>query len=115
MPVKKKDSNDRNSNKMVTCVIKSNIWEPQVKYRNRVSGIGGEELRNKSIAQEFTSQKKNLSGLIFLHHCLLGNQEISAFGKNGEGDSGDHWKVICSNTFWERDQAVRLKHVDTET
>lgn len=59
--------------------------------------------------------EKNLSGLIFLHHCLLGNQEISAFGKNGEGDSGDHWKVICSNTFWERDQAVRLKHVDTET
>lgn len=52
--------------------------------------------------------------LFFFLLSILGNQEISAFGKQGEGDSGDHWKVICSNSFWERNQAVRLKHVDTE-
>ena len=32
----------------------------------------------------------------------------------GEGDTGDHWMVICDDNFWERDEGVMLKHVDTE-
>lgn len=27
---------------------------------------------------------------------MSGYQEISAYGDNGEGDSGDHWVVVCS-------------------
>nr|CAG4645136.1 EOG090X0E0P [Leptodora kindtii] len=56
----------------------------------------------------------------FLHSHLFAsplsnNQEVSAFGENGtsQGDSGDHWRVICDSDFWERDDAVVLKHVDT--
>lgn len=32
---------------------------------------------------------------------------------SGEGDTGDHWTVICDNEFWERDEEIMLKHVDT--
>jgi len=40
-------------------------------------------------------------------------QEVSAYGENGVGDTGDHWEVICSNDSWMRDTHVRLRHVDT--
>lgn len=46
---------------------------------------------------------------------LSGNQEISAYGDDkGEGDTGDHWEVICSTTEWEREQPIKLKHIDTQ-
>ena len=31
----------------------------------------------------------------------------------GEGDTGDIWSVVCSGDFWQRDEAVQFKHVDT--
>ncbi|KAJ8386060.1 hypothetical protein AAFF_G00177490 [Aldrovandia affinis] len=51
------------------------------------------------------------------HHFvspLSGNQEVSAFGENGEGDDLDVWTVQCSGTHWERDDAVRFKHPGTD-
>jgi len=44
---------------------------------------------------------------------LSSNQEVSAFGENGVGDSGDHWRVMCDGDFWDRDDEVVFKHVDT--
>ncbi|GCB62537.1 stromal cell-derived factor 2-like [Scyliorhinus torazame] len=51
------------------------------------------------------------------HHFtspLSGNQEVSAFGEEGEGDSLDNWTVVCSGTYWERLNPVRFKHTSTE-
>jgi dolichyl-phosphate-mannose--protein O-mannosyl transferase len=62
---------------------------------------------------EHTTTKKNLHS----HHVsspLSGRQEVSAYGNNGDGDTGDHWAVVCSGTHWERNQTVMLKHIDTE-
>ena len=56
--------------------------------------------------------KKNLHS----HHFsspLSGEQEVSAYGSNGEGDTGDHWEVICDDNEWRRTTFVRLRHVDT--
>lgn len=39
---------------------------------------------------------------------------MSAYGEKGVGDTGDHWKVLCEGTYWERDDAVKLKHIDTD-
>ncbi|CAG9827207.1 unnamed protein product [Diabrotica balteata] len=48
-------------------------------------------------------------------HCpLSSNQEISCYGDNGEGDSGDNWMVICSGDSWQRDESIMFKHVDTD-
>lgn len=41
-------------------------------------------------------------------------QEVSAFGENGEGDDLDVWTVQCDSDYWERDEAVRFKHVGTD-
>lgn len=56
---------------------------------------------------------KNLHSHLFTSP-LSGNQEISAYGdENGEGDTGDHWEVICSGDFWMRDAGVKFRHIDT--
>eukprot|EP00540_Astrosyne_radiata_P011051 CAMPEP_0116857312 /NCGR_PEP_ID=MMETSP0418-20121206/20474_1 /TAXON_ID=1158023 /ORGANISM="Astrosyne radiata, Strain 13vi08-1A" /LENGTH=226 /DNA_ID=CAMNT_0004490963 /DNA_START=56 /DNA_END=737 /DNA_ORIENTATION=+ len=44
---------------------------------------------------------------------LSRQQEITGFGEDGVGDTGDDWKVECSTKVWMRDQKVRLRHVDT--
>ena len=44
---------------------------------------------------------------------MSNNQEVSAFGENGDGDEGDNWAVECDETYWRRDEGVRLKHEQT--
>lgn len=57
---------------------------------------------------------KNLHSHIF-SSPLSGNQEISAYGDDsGEGDTGDHWEVICNEESWRRDSRVQLRHIDTK-
>ncbi|KAM4844554.1 stromal cell-derived factor 2 [Thomomys bottae] len=51
------------------------------------------------------------------HHFtspLSGNQEVSAFGEEGEGDYLDDWTVLCNGPYWVRDGEVRFKHLSTE-
>lgn len=51
------------------------------------------------------------------HHFsspISSQQEVSAFGKSGDGDTGDNWTVHCSTENWLRSDEVRFKHVDTE-
>jgi len=50
------------------------------------------------------------------HHFsspLSNDQEVSCFGENGVGDTGDVWKVMCEGDFWDRHEKVMLKHQDT--
>jgi len=52
------------------------------------------------------------------HHFqspLSGNQEISCYGEDGVGDSGDHWRVECSSDTWLRDYPIKLRHLDTDS
>ncbi|XP_015600798.1 stromal cell-derived factor 2 [Cephus cinctus] len=76
--------------------------------------IRGKPLKCGDIIRlEHVSTKKNLHS----HHVrspLSGKQEVSAYGNKGEGDSGDHWLVVCENEFWERNEPVMLKHIDTD-
>lgn len=58
--------------------------------------------------------KKNLHSHL-VSSPLSGKQEVSAYGEKGEGDSGDNWMVICPNDLWDRDDAIVLKHIDTDT
>lgn len=74
----------------------------------------GEEIKcGEIIRLQHMSTGKNLHSHIF-QSPLSNNQEISAYGDDtGEGDSGDHWEVICSEESWHRDSKVQLRHIDT--
>ncbi|KRX91608.1 E3 ubiquitin-protein ligase RNF13 [Trichinella pseudospiralis] len=43
-----------------------------------------------------------------------GNQEVSCFGKNGIGDEGDNWIVLCDKKYWEKGDEVHFKHLQTD-
>ncbi|XP_058482623.1 stromal cell-derived factor 2 [Solea solea] len=45
---------------------------------------------------------------------LSSNQEVSAFGEEGEGDHLDEWTVQCGGSVWKREEAVRFRHKATE-
>lgn len=85
------------------------------------------------IRLQHLSTKKNLHS----HHFqspLSGNQEISCYGEDGNiieknfilkfayimidfagvGDTGDHWKVICTEDAWRRSDSVKFQHIDTD-
>merc|ERR1711936_1208433 len=50
------------------------------------------------------------------HHFsspLSSQQEVSAFGESGRGDTGDVWRVMCEGDYWTRGDNVMLKHSDT--
>ncbi len=58
------------------------------------------------------STKKNLHSHYF-QSPLSSNQEVSAFGDNGDGDASDDWIVECDESLWRREDHVRLKHKAT--
>ncbi|XP_008425613.1 stromal cell-derived factor 2 [Poecilia reticulata] len=45
---------------------------------------------------------------------LSSNQEVSAFGEEGEGDHLDEWTVQCSGSVWKREESVRFRHKSTD-
>ncbi|ODM96880.1 Stromal cell-derived factor 2 [Orchesella cincta] len=65
------------------------------------------------IRLEHIQTGRNLHSHLF-SSPLSGHQEISAFGEEGEGDSGDIWEIVCKSHNWQRDDAIQLRHVDTE-
>ena len=65
------------------------------------------------IRLEHMNTKRNLHS----HHFrspLSSQQEVSAFGEEGEGDTGDVWTVVCDGSHWNRNDMVMMRHVDTD-
>nr|CAH7728169.1 unnamed protein product [Callosobruchus chinensis] len=86
----------------------------QVKAATGKSCVRGEPIKcGSTIRFEHVETKKNLHSHLF-SSPLSGNQEISCYGNDGEGDTGDNWIVICSGDNWRRDDSVMLKHADTQ-
>ena len=66
----------------------------------------------QKIRLEHLSTHRNLHS----HHFsspLSSQQEVSAFGEGGRGDTGDVWKVMCEGDYWTRGDNMMLKHSDT--
>lgn len=60
--------------------------------------------------------------IIFLQAFqFLPFQQVTGFGQDGSGDSGDDWKVICegggyfsgTSEYWNRNTPIQLKSVAT--
>lgn len=84
----------------------------------RIKGVHGGSCKRgepivcpQKIRLENVATGRNLHSHLF-HSPLSQNQEISCFGEDGVGDTGDNWEVECSGK-WRRDGVVKFKHVDT--
>jgi len=66
----------------------------------------------------FRLQHVNTKKLLHSHlhkSPLTQNNEVSCFGEEGVGDTGDNWVVrVPSNSEWKRGETVKLQHVDTK-
>lgn len=80
----------------------------------KVCGRGEEIKCGDVIRLHHMTTSKNLHSHIFTSP-LSNNQEISAYGDDsGEGDTGDHWEVLCNGQSWHRDSNVQFRHIDTK-
>ncbi|KRX66688.1 E3 ubiquitin-protein ligase RNF13 [Trichinella sp. T9] len=66
-----------------------------------------------------SGQQHSSTGCLLHSHSAFacpfsGNQEVSCFGKNGIGDEGDNWIVLCDKKYWEKGDEVQFKHLQTD-
>ena len=68
----------------------------------------------RKIRLEHATSGKNLHSHLFTAP-VSGSQEVSAYGDQGFGDTGDNWEVVCEpgKKLWVRNELVQFKHVDT--
>jgi len=89
----------------------NSYWAVRGKYKDTCDR--GEPVKcGEVIRLQHLSTKRNLHSHLF-QSPMSRNQEVSAFGENGLGDTGDNWEVVCKGKKWKRDEKIRFKHVDT--
>jgi dolichyl-phosphate-mannose--protein O-mannosyl transferase len=95
-----KNADDRNS-----------YWQVRPNPTNSFNGIRtGEPVEcGATIRLLHLATGKNLHSHSF-QSPLSNNQEVSAFGENGNGDDGDNWILECDEDKWDRNEPIRLKH-----
>jgi dolichyl-phosphate-mannose--protein O-mannosyl transferase len=74
--------------------------------------VGQPILCNTNIRLEHSQTTKNLHSHLF-RAALSGNQEVSAFGDVGHGDTGDNWIIRCdsaSEKYWRRNMPIHFEH-----
>lgn len=85
------------------------IFGPLSKPCNR-----GEPIEcGSTVRLQHIQTRKHLHSHLF-KSPLSSQQEVSAFGGDNDSDTGDHWIVYCKNRYWQKNEPIRFKHVDTE-
>lgn len=68
---------------------------------------------DETIRLQHLATKRNLHSHLF-QSPMSHNQEVSSFGEEGDGDTGDNWIVRCTTgKFWDRKDKIRFQHADT--
>mmetsp|Transcript_30560 Transcript_30560/g.51172 ORF Transcript_30560/g.51172 Transcript_30560/m.51172 type:complete len:233 (+) Transcript_30560:38-736(+) len=94
---------------------KGSLWIVKESSKDLVSEIGTPIKCGAIVRFEHADSHKNLHSHLF-QSPLSGNQEVSGFGDNGNGDTGDNWQVQCdikSDELWFRYKGIYLRHMDT--
>jgi len=100
--------NDNNSLWIIRHPYKTSSSEPTC--------VQGTVIKNGQVIRlQHLSTKRNLHS--HNHKSPLSKQqEVSAFGENGDGDISDNWEVVVTNPegIWKRGETVWFKHVETK-
>jgi dolichyl-phosphate-mannose--protein O-mannosyl transferase len=76
----------------------------------------GQVVRHKdTIRLEHVNTGRNLHSHQGVPSAITSQQEITAFGFEGEGDPNDNWQMIClKGNSWLENERVRLIHVNSK-
>lgn len=93
----------------------NSLWIVRVATGAPISEAGTPVKCGQKIRLSHPTTQKNLHSHL-VRSPLGRQQEVSAFGSDMEGDSGDDWVVSCSaghDGFLERGKKFSLRHADT--
>ncbi|CAL8365313.1 unnamed protein product [Lota lota] len=97
----------------VTAAEDSNSYWSVRGTRDVVCSRGAPVNCGQTIRLTHVNTRRNLHSHYFASP-LTSNQEVSAFGEEGEGDQLDEWTVQCGGSIWSREEDVRFRHRATE-
>lgn len=91
-----------------------NLWLVKTGFSSPECEVGQSIKCGERVRLEHVQTQKLLHSHLF-KAPLSGNQEVSAFGEGGRGDTGDDWIVECvsGGEHWMRGAPVTLRHADT--
>lgn len=94
----------------------NDYWLVKVQHGLPSDRKSGQSLRHNDILRlEHVPTKTNLHSHI-APSPLTGQQEVTAFGVDGEGDANDNWRVeVDGKGIWFEKKKVRLIHLDTKS
>lgn len=70
---------------------------------------------NDILRLEHVNTGRNLHSHSGVPSPLSGQQEITAFGRDGNGDTNDNWQIIVLNDgLWLENERFRLLHINTK-
>ena len=95
---------------------RNSLWiiKEEMPYGSKTCELATPIMCGSKVSFEHVETKKNLHSHLF-RAPISGNQEVSGFGENGFGDTGDNWIVECQpkEKYWQRGTKVTFKHADT--
>jgi dolichyl-phosphate-mannose--protein O-mannosyl transferase len=99
-----------------TVFYPASLWLVKEGQGQAVCEVGTPVKCGDVIRFEHSDTQKNLHSHLF-RAPLSGNQEVSGFGENGIGDTGDNWRIVCDSStesHWQRGKPISLQHADTQ-
>jgi len=93
----------------------NDYWLVKGQHRLPLSKKNGEPARHGDIIRlEHVATGRNLHSHIGAQSPLTGQQEVTAFGNDGIGDSNDNWRIeVDGKGIWFEKKKIRLIHLDT--
>lgn len=93
----------------------NDLWRLAAPHGNAVAVGDGHALRHGDVLRlRHVETGRNLHSHRRFPSPLTGQQEVTAFGRDGVGDAGDDWRVeVDGGGRWRAGSRVRLVHVGT--
>ncbi len=90
----------------------NDLWRVKGAHGSADNARAGQPVRNGDIIRlEHVLTRRNLHSHAGIKSPVTGQQEVTAFGENGQGDANDDWKVeIDGGGEWAARRRLRLVH-----
>lgn len=94
----------------------NDFWLIKPQHGRHLETKIGEPVRHGDIVRlEHLGTKRNLHSHPDMPSAFSRQQEVTAFGNNGEGDQNDNWRVeVEGKGIWYEKKRIRLIHLNTK-
>lgn len=93
----------------------NDYWFVKAQHGLNADARKGEPVRHGDVVRlQHVATKRNLHSHSGIPSPLTSQQEVTAFGDQGEGDENDNWKLeVEGKGIWYKKKRIRLVHLET--